>query len=36
MIKGIIVFILICILKEKCDGLILINGEWGVGKIYFF
>ncbi|EOS9676047.1 AAA family ATPase [Escherichia coli] len=35
MTKGTIVSILIRILKEKRDGLILINGEWGVGKTYF-
>ena len=32
MTKDTIISVLIRILKEKRDGLILINGEWGVGK----
>ena len=35
MNKDKIVSVLIRILEEKRDGLILINGEWGVGKTYF-
>ena len=35
MTKDTIISVLIRILKEKRDGLILINGEWGVGKTYF-
>ncbi|ESB53533.1 hypothetical protein SEEA7481_10758 [Salmonella enterica subsp. enterica serovar Agona str. 467481] len=35
MTKDTITSVLIRILKEKRDGLILINGEWGVGKTYF-
>lgn len=35
MNKDTIVSVLIRILEEKRDGLILINGEWGVGKTYF-
>lgn len=31
MTKDTIISVLIRILKEKRDGLILINGEWGVG-----
>lgn len=35
MNKDTIISVLIRILNEKRDGLILINGEWGVGKTYF-
>lgn len=33
--KETIISVLIRLLKEKRDGLVLINGEWGVGKTYF-
>lgn len=35
MNKETIISVLIRILQEPRDGLILINGEWGVGKTYF-
>ncbi|EOA6069578.1 TPA: ATP-binding protein [Klebsiella pneumoniae subsp. pneumoniae] len=35
MNKETIISVLIRVLNEKRDGLILINGEWGVGKTYF-
>ncbi|MBJ3816627.1 ATP-binding protein [Shimwellia pseudoproteus] len=35
MNKETIISVLIRVLKEKRDGLVLINGEWGVGKTYF-
>lgn len=35
MSLGTITSILIRVLEEKRDGLILINGEWGVGKTHF-
>lgn len=35
MKKETIISVLIRVLKEKRDGLILINGEWGVGKTHF-
>lgn len=35
MNKETIISVLIRVLNEKRDGLILINGEWGIGKTYF-
>ncbi|MCL6362502.1 ATP-binding protein [Pectobacterium polaris] len=35
MNKETIISVLIRVLKDKRDGLILINGEWGGGKTYF-
>lgn len=35
MNKTTVISVLIRILKDPRDGLILINGEWGIGKTYF-
>ncbi|HGU2605659.1 TPA: AAA family ATPase [Escherichia coli] len=35
MDKNTIIFVLIRLLNEKREGLILLNGEWGVGKTFF-
>ena len=35
MDKNTIISVLIRLLNEKREGLILLNGEWGVGKTFF-
>ncbi|EKH1900549.1 hypothetical protein O4L63_003561, partial [Salmonella enterica subsp. enterica serovar Derby] len=35
MDKSAIISVLIRLLSEKREGLILLNGEWGVGKTFF-